>query len=131
LAAYPWALVLDGLDEVPASANRGEVIDSINDLLVDLSDENADILILATTRPQGYKGDLRAQIFEHLYLTPLSLPRAMRCARRFAAAHMAEEEQERVITELSAASENDATARLMRSPLQVTILATLAVSAII
>ena len=128
LAAVPWLLVLDGLDEVPSSANRADVIEDIHDLLIDLHDENADVVIVATTRPQGYAGDLGTEAFEQWYLSPLSLARAMRCARRFAEANMGEPEQQRVHDELTRASANDSTARLMRSPLQVTILATLAAS---
>ncbi len=128
LANYPWLLILDGLDEVPGSANRVEVVRLVNELLIDVANENGDVFVLVTTRPQGYKNDFPQEQFQHWYLTPLSIPRALHCARRFADVHMGEADRDRVIQDLGNAAKEEATARLMRSPLQVTIMATLAQS---
>ncbi len=65
LRAYPWLVVLDGLDEVPASSNRREVLDAVQDFLVDATGCNADILLLATSRPQGYNDHRGAEINRH------------------------------------------------------------------
>ena len=124
----PWLLVLDGLDEVPGSANRIEVVRLVNEFLIDIANENGDVLVMVTTRPQGYKNDFPQEQFRHWYLTPLSISRALHCARRFAGVHMGEADQDKVMKELASAAKAEETARLMRSPLQVTIMATLAQS---
>jgi hypothetical protein len=127
LAAYPWVLILDGLDEVPASSNRSDVLSAIRDFWVDAAQINADILVIATSRPQGYNNDFSPRHYAHRWLAPLSAERAMKYAEllvrlRFAAD---EDRQNKIIERLERASKHDATARLMRSPLQVTIMATL------
>lgn len=128
LSNYPWLLILDGLDEVPGSANRIEVVKMVNDLLIDVADENGDVFMVVTSRRQGYKNDFPQEQFRHWYLTPLSTTRALHCAERFASVHMGDADRERVMRELAVAAQVEATARLMRSPLQVTIMATLAQS---
>src|SRR5207249_848220 len=52
LGAYPWFIAFDGLDEVPASSNRDDVLGAISDFWVEAAECNSDILVLATTRPQ-------------------------------------------------------------------------------
>jgi hypothetical protein len=127
LALYPWILVLDGLDEVPPSSNRDQVLNEIQNFWVDATDCNADILVIATTRPQGYTNDFSQNIYEHWWLTPLSTARALHYAKRLVAArHKADQErQNRIIERLERAAKDGASAKLMSSPLQVTIMAAL------
>src|SRR5258708_1119683 len=58
LGTCPSLIILDGLDEVPPTANRIEVIRAIEALWDDLHHVEADSLVLVTTRPQGYNHDL-------------------------------------------------------------------------
>jgi hypothetical protein len=127
LAHYPWFVVLDGLDEVPASTNRAEVLSAIQDFWVDAAAVDADILVLATTRPQGYNREFSREFYKIRHLAPLSIDRALRYAQRLADARFGREHErgQRVMTRLRNASTVEATARLMTSPLQVTIMATL------
>ena len=127
LANYPWFVVFDGLDEVPASTNRAEVLRAIQEFWVDAASADADILVLATTRPQGYNREFSAEFYTVRYLVPLSVDRALRYGQRLADARFGHdvERGRRVMARLKAASTVDATARLMTSPLQVTIMATL------
>jgi predicted NACHT family NTPase len=37
LCNYPWLVIFDGLDEVPASSNRSELMNAVRDFLVDIS----------------------------------------------------------------------------------------------
>ena len=127
LACYPWLFVLDGLDEVPASSNRQRVLQEITSLRVDLAAGNADVLLVATTRPQGYSSDFSNEIFTHLYLTPLTAEQALEYGRKLVKAWCATDErrQGELTSSLHKACENPTTSRLMQSPLQVTIMTTL------
>jgi hypothetical protein len=127
IASYPWFLVLDGLDEVPASSNRNQVLTAIAEFWVDVATSGGDLLVLATTRPQGYSRDFSPDFYAHRYLSPLSVKDALRYAERLTEARFGHdvERGKRVMERLTTASTVDATARLMTSPLQVTIMATL------
>jgi hypothetical protein len=127
MAHYPWLLVLDGLDEVPASSNRDQVMTAIRDFWVDATECNADILVIATTRPQGYSNEFSPEFYLHKYLAPLSERRALRYAKKLTRVRYAadEDRQKKIYSRLRRATTESATARLMRSPLQVTIMATL------
>ena len=127
IAQYPWVLVLDGLDEVPPSSNRSEVMKEIECLRVDCASCNSDMLVVATTRPQSYSKEFAEDLFQHLYLTPLSPRQALYYGRKLAEARCGADERRRdeLIQSLEKACRNQATTRLMQSPLQVTIMATL------
>ncbi len=127
LAAYPWLLVLDGLDEVPASSNRSEVLTSIQNFLVDAQGCNADLMLVATTRPQGYNDDFSPQYYRHTQLLPLDVPSALHYANRLVEQRWGgdTEKVEKLMQRLQRAGAEEATARLMQSPLQVTIMALL------
>lgn len=53
LRAWPWLLVLDGYDEVAAKVARDNVAAAVQGLLETAHSEDADLLVVATTRPQG------------------------------------------------------------------------------
>ncbi len=127
LESYPWVLILDGLDEVPASSNRERLIGVVRDFTVDVAQAQADVLIVATTRPQGYTQEFSPSVYRHLTLSPLSSDEALRYAGRLVSARYGQDTDrgEQVLTKLSRACDNEATARLMRSPLQVTIMTAL------
>ncbi|MFJ3247663.1 NACHT domain-containing protein [Streptomyces sp. NPDC086782] len=127
LAAYPWFVVLDGLDEVPAASNRGEILALIDDFLVEVASVNADVFVVATTRPQGYTDEFSPSHYKHLQLTSLTYDIAMSYGKKLAIArHGSESDRtDRLIERLERAYVEPATSRLMSSPLQVTILAVL------
>ncbi len=127
LGQYPWLLVLDGLDEVPPSSNRSDVLKEIESFRIDAASANADMLVVATTRPQSYSNEFSEELFRHLYLTPLSPQQALEYGRRLAEARCGADERrkEELFRSLEKACESFATSRLMQSPLQVTIMATL------
>ncbi|MBF0183466.1 MAG: hypothetical protein HQM06_03625 [Magnetococcales bacterium] len=127
LQVYPWLLVLDGLDEVPASSNRREILEHITQFRQRVMTLDADIMIVATSRPQGYSGEFDKEIFTECWLSPLSTVRAEHYATRLVKARFKESQsrQDKVLGRLQRALQQDNTAKLMTSPLQVSIMAIL------
>ena len=124
LTEYPSLLVLDGLDEVPASTNRYEVLQAVSEFWVDVATAGMDVMVIATSRPQGYNDDFSPERYEHRYLVPLAPAKALEYGTRLAEVRFGSdpERSARVRARLEKAITSPATARLMRSPLQVTIL---------
>jgi hypothetical protein len=123
LGVSPSVIILDGLDEVPSSGNRKSVIAEIDALWDELHATASDAVVIATTRPQGYARDLDPRYWEHWDLADLSRSDTLGYARQLADARIANSvEHVRVMQELTRATTDQATASLMISPLQVTIL---------
>jgi hypothetical protein len=127
LRAWPWLLVLDGLDEVVSPHVRDTLVERVSDLLVDASDSDADLLLVATTRPRGYAGEFTPDHYEHLTLTDLTRGTALTYARRLADVRHGDDPDmhAHVVDRIAEAADDDLTARLMRTPLQVTIMSLL------
>lgn len=127
LQDYPWLLILDGLDEVPASSNRAQVLDAVRDFQVDVASCGADVLFLATTRPQGYNEEFAPRRYSHSWLAPLSIARALHYGTTLVDRTYRHDSQRKkeVLGRLQDAAKVAATVRLMESPLQITIMARL------
>jgi hypothetical protein len=127
LSEYPWLLVLDGLDEVPVSSNRDGLMKAVHQFMIQAAQLSADVLVVAASRPQGYTGEFSPQTYQHRWLLPLSPRRALHYARRLAETKFGAntERQERVLSSLGRAVREESVARLMQTPLQVTIMTTL------
>lgn len=79
MAPRPWVLVLDGLDEVPASSNRQQLMQAIRDFIsIESHGADADLLVLATTRPQGYSDEFDPSLYRHVNLAPLNDKEALK-----------------------------------------------------
>ena len=127
LRAWPWLLVLDGLDEVASPHVRETLAERVSDLLVDAADHDADLLLVATTRPRGYAGEFTPDQYEHLTLVDLTRDSALAYARRLADVRHGDDPDmhAHVVERIAEAADDDLTARLMRTPLQVTIMSLL------
>ncbi|MEV5937972.1 hypothetical protein [Streptomyces sp. NPDC051994] len=122
LRTYPWLLVLDGLDEVPSTANRGTVMDAISTFHDSADACGADIAVLATSRPQGYKEEFANYFL--MRLTSLTQNQALRYSQRLTTIRHGEgsEKSQEIMQRVKKAALQTETARLMTTPLQVTIL---------
>lgn len=123
---FPCLIVFDGLDEVPASSNREQVIGQIQRFLNDIRAKNADVMIIASSRPDGYRGEFEDQGVVHKYLLPLNKDQALNCAKSYALAKYADNpskvtEQKQKVEE---ALKNPLVEKLMQSPLQITFMVT-------
>jgi hypothetical protein len=87
LRLCPWAVILDGLDEVPSSAARRELYLRIDTFIAQAEDVDVDPLLVLTTRRTGCDERLAKPWFEHLCLDLMAppgrhaLPSAERSAR--------------------------------------------------
>lgn len=124
LQKYPSLIVLDGLDEVPPSTNRDAVLKSVVDFSIDIATGGLDVVIIATSRPQGYSQEFSAKQYSHHYLMPLPAAVALQYGNQLARIRFgaSTDRSNKVMERLHRASANIATARLMTTPLQVTIL---------
>ncbi|MGW5478534.1 NACHT domain-containing protein [Streptomyces sp. NPDC004008] len=127
LSQWPWLLVLDGLDEVADQQLREDVLRHIRDFQIDAARRDADLLTVATTRPQGYGDEFDPDQYEYLRLRPLEEDQAVKYAERLAGARHASDpdKQERVLDRIRKAAREQRTSRLMRSPLQISIMSLL------
>ena len=126
-SAFPWLLVLDGIDEIPNPDMRERVTSAVNAFISDVNLRDDDVYIVATTRPQGYHGEFTDFDLEGLEILPLSPGAAIAYGTLLLEArHRDDPSQERAVrARLKAAALNPITQRLMTSPLQVTIMSTL------
>lgn len=124
LRAWPWALILDGLDEVPSVDARRLIYSKIDDLLTSAEDLDADLLIVVTTRPTGYDERFPADRFEHLQLQRLSAGEAAAFAQQITDKRFTDDDEMRikVAARMRDAARDPVTIRLMETPLQVTIM---------
>lgn len=122
-AAWPLLVVLDGMDEVASARNRSEVSERISDFLTEMAALQADVFTVCTSRPIGFEQDADVD-YEELYLEPLHSKHAMAYASRLLSRRFAEDpdRKHQTLERLEKSSQNADTARLMTSPLQVTIL---------
>ena len=106
------------LDEVPPSSNRAEVMRKIQRFWQEVAQRDADVSVVATTRPQGYNDDFSPDHYQHLYLLPLSKARALHYAERLTEVKYGNEPERKahVLDRLRKACDGEATVRLMRSP---------------
>ncbi|MND59103.1 hypothetical protein D3C80_502950 [compost metagenome] len=127
LANYPWLIALDGLDEVPASSNRDQVLEAVQDFLIDATECNADIMLVATSRPQGYDDDFSQSSYTHYKLSELESDEALHYAQKLIRRRWGDDEDkiQVLVSRMQRACEDESTTRLMKSPLQVTIMALL------
>ncbi|MBV0882135.1 hypothetical protein KTQ42_22930 [Noviherbaspirillum sp. L7-7A] len=124
----PFLIVLDGFDEVGAIHDRHAIVDASRELLTALSEKNALAQVIATTRPQGYAGEL-AQIGLPLtprYLVPLLKNEALAYAQKLIEAKIPGADlKSKAFERIQEAAAEPSTERLLTTPLQVTILTAL------
>ncbi len=126
LGQVPWLFVFDGLDEIPTSGGKAYVVEAVEEFLRLLQQRQTEVLVLVTTRPQGYRDEFSATLVPR-YLYPLSRARALHYARRLVQTRYRTQpdRRQKIMQRLEQASEEEASRRLLTTPLQVTIMAAL------
>jgi len=127
IRAFPTIFIFDGLDEVPATSNRTEVINEIYSFTETiLRSLGADYIVIATTRPQGYSNEFENGKYRHLYITDLRRKDCFFYLKKLASSLVEDSsEREQMLQILKNALADSETSRLMQSPLQASIMAIL------
>jgi hypothetical protein len=124
LRSVSLLVIFDGLDEVPATSNRDEVLREINDFIdIELRNLGSDSVILCTTRQQGYSKDFNENFFQHLYVSELSDEDCELYLKKLLEnIEPSLDDRVNYLNTLKEAIKDSVTGRLMRTPLQATIM---------
>ncbi|MFI7529700.1 NACHT domain-containing protein [Nocardia salmonicida] len=124
LRAWPWVVILDGLDEVSTVNQRRVLLERVTDFIETADSLDADLMLVATTRPLGYDERFDPDLFDNIWLRKLDQRQAMSFASEMVHHRLGDDPDlaDRVIKRLSTASGESATRRLMETPLQVAIM---------
>lgn len=117
-------LLLDGLDEVVEPKLKKQMLNRIQDFLADResSTEN-NILVVATSRPNGYDNQFDPEQFVHLELEFLSEEKVTEYAQKWVEAkRLTEEESSKTLNTLRDCQQDKHIQGLLTTPLQVTII---------
>ncbi|WP_332745210.1 NACHT domain-containing protein [Hydrogenophaga sp.] len=123
LGLQSWFVLFDGLDEVPNDVKdrvADEVVGFVNDIVVQ---DDADVLTLCTSRPQGYSGQFSALDGPVLNLQMLDVKTAIRCAEPVVRYDRSADEGARSLDLLKSAAASISVQQLMTTPLQSHIMA--------
>ncbi|KYH45440.1 hypothetical protein [Branchiibius sp. NY16-3462-2] len=128
LKRWPSIVILDGLDEVTEPSVRAKIVGEIEALTGTAETENWDVLLVVTTRPTGYTGELPETSFERVDLTDLPVQDALQYGRVVTALRIPDDDErrERIVSSLERAAEDERTRHLLRTPLQTLIMSIIA-----
>lgn len=118
-----WLFVFDGLDEVPGDVKDGvssEVVKFVNDTLIG---SRSDAVVVCTSRPQGYSGQLDSLNSAVVELSKLTPDQALSCAEPVLRIDRSVEQSAGYIKILAEAILSPAVREIMTTPLQAHIMA--------
>ncbi|WP_437599574.1 hypothetical protein WMF28_42815 [Sorangium sp. So ce590] len=118
-----WAVVFDGLDEVPSIIKDDIAHEVVR--FVEESSLDSDLMTLCTSRPQGYSGQFDALGGAVVELIDLDPDRALECANRVARIGRTETEADAARAVLEGSLRTPAVREIMTTPLQAHIMAVL------
>jgi predicted NACHT family NTPase len=124
MRCWPWLVVLDGLDEVTSPHVRRRVLDEIEVFVEEADRLDADMLVVVTTRPTGYTERVAPEHFIQFDLKYLTVDAAQGYGQLVTSQRLADdlERRDEVLARFTKHARNPATARLMKTPLQVLII---------
>ncbi|MBU7584558.1 MAG: NACHT domain-containing protein [Nostoc sp. TH1S01] len=123
LRCRPCLLILDGLDEVLVTELQKRMLSRIQDFIERAEVLGANIMVVATSRPNIYENQFEPEKFWHLELQPLSTAKVKTYAGKWIQAkNLSEEEQNRIVSTLEECQQDSNISALLTTPLQVTII---------
>lgn len=128
MTTWPSFVALDGLDEVAEPMVRKWVIDCVHEFVADAEGDDADLLVLITTRPTGYVDEMSETQFDRIDLVDLEPAEALAYGHLVTQTRLRNDEAriQRADALLKSAAENDNLKHLLRTPLQVQIMTIIA-----
>ncbi|MFF2482436.1 NACHT domain-containing protein [Paenibacillus sp. NPDC058071] len=123
LKKEPVLLILDGLDEVPEKKLKNNLVTSTITNIKEFRELfDADIKVIATTRPFGYTDEFDPSRFLHLNVQKLSGGQALEYTKKWIDAKRYDnEEAKRIFDKFSICLEDKVISVLTTTPLEVTI----------
>jgi energy-coupling factor transporter ATP-binding protein EcfA2 len=124
LQHWPALVILDGLDEVTAPEVRPRVLDEIRGFVEQADVDDADLLVIITTRPTGDAERFMPERFDQLNLSYLDADAALDYGRHITERRLADDPDSRdqLIARFEREAMNGSMLRLMKTPLQVLII---------
>lgn len=126
LENLPWIFFFDGLDEVPESSNRKDVLKQLHIFILELKEHSCDCMMIGTTRSQGYHQDFDEKNYKHVEIANLSKDDCSKYIQRlFEVMEDQTDRREEYIQIMKEALNDETTSRLMKTPLQAAIISIL------
>lgn len=127
LEKLSFIFIFDGLDEVPLTSNRTEVISEINNFInYELKAIECDAIVIATTRPQGYSNEFDEKKYKHFRLADMDNETCLKYLDKLVKNTIfSEDDRRHQMKILKEALDTELTSKIMRTPLQATIMAIL------
>lgn len=124
LTYWPCLIVFDGLDEVTAPEVRPRVLDEITSFVERADRDDADLLVVVTTRPTGYTERLMPTHFQQLDLTYLQEQEAVDYGRLVTERRLSDDldRRDQLVASFEKHAKQPTMLRLMKTPLQVLIM---------
>jgi hypothetical protein len=124
LRAWPSVLILDGLDEVTSPEVRRRILDEIESFVEEADRDDADILLVVTTRPTGYSERVAPAHFTQFDLRSLDAEAAVEYGRLVTSLRLADDLdlRDQVLSRFEKHATDSNMVRLMKTPLQVLIM---------
>ncbi len=121
---WPCVVIFDGLDEVTAPEVRPRVLDEIRQFVEEAEADNADLLVIVTTRPTGYTEQLMPNYFRQLDLAYLEAAEAATYGRLVTMRRLSDDldRRDQLVRSFEKQVGVPAMLRLMKTPLQVLIM---------
>jgi hypothetical protein len=123
IRSRPSLLILDGLDEVVAPPLQKRMINRIEDFLGAAEHLDANLMVVATSRPNGYDNQFDPERFLNLELELLSPEKVTEYAGKWVEAkELGEDERCKILPTLKDCQKDSSIAELLVTPLQVSII---------
>jgi hypothetical protein len=121
---WPWLVIFDGFDEITDPHSRRVLIERIEQFVEEAEANNADLMVVLTTRSLGYSDEMSEKLFDRVDLDYLNDAEGINYARRVVMSTLAgdAQRQKQILEVIQGAAHSPSQRSLLRTPLQILIL---------